>query len=181
MKSIKVVFSIGLALTLAGCAYPGYQRGYVGYNTGYSIQRSYAYPDHGYSRQGYGQYYSPPIYPHGYDRDHHNDWRGSEHRMDHQPTIREPGISRGGVNQWEGQTLQHGQGHIERHIETAPTRSWAPETQNHRSMSDQGSSSQPMREFSHNGFARPGHGDRHSDTQRGDEGSNRHGHDHGRH
>jgi len=55
MKTLAVIFSI-LILGLSGCAYPGYQRGYVGYSTGYSSgyggQSYYDYPVRSYYQPG---------------------------------------------------------------------------------------------------------------------------------
>lgn len=94
MKTLPLVFSL-IVIALSGCAYPGYQRTYVGYSSGYSsgydVHRYYDYPSRSYYQPGgvirYQQYYVPPRYPrHHHDDDHHEkrNWGMSDREQRHE-------------------------------------------------------------------------------------------------
>lgn len=83
MKKLVLLFSM-LVIGMSGCAYPGYQRTYVGYSTGYSSgyggYRYYDYPARSYYQPGgvirYQRYPAYPVPSYHHDDDHHKrrDW-----------------------------------------------------------------------------------------------------------
>lgn len=104
MKIMQPALFILLALTLSGCAYNGYQHGYVGYSsdygsgysTGYAVQESYDYPVQTYYPQGggvirYQQRHVDSHYPnraalHGGDGHHGKKWHIPKTTHGHQPS-----------------------------------------------------------------------------------------------
>lgn len=77
MKTIQVAIICFVAFTLSGCATGYYQRGHVGYNSGYSSPSYYQSYDHSYYSPGtsvtYGRYYVQPNYR---SQPHHGEHRG---------------------------------------------------------------------------------------------------------
>lgn len=119
MKTIQVTIISIVALALSGCAPGYYQRGYGGYNTGYSspshyrsYERSYYSPGTSFS---YGREYVQPSYG------RHHDWSPPAPRPDHHGgwnDRRDGGISRESVpsrqhsehsRQWGGDAGTHHQ------------------------------------------------------------------------
>ncbi|QPK62303.1 hypothetical protein IVG45_15790 [Methylomonas sp. LL1] len=143
MKILPVVFSV-LMLGVSGCAYNGYQRGYVGYSSGHSSayvgQSYYDYPVRSYYQPGgvirYQQQYLAPSYPHLHDG--HDDWRGRD--RDWSSSARRQGGSR-----------QHGEhGEQKRWSEDrsdSPHRPWAARAQQRQSNSESRRDWRPDREL----------------------------------
>ncbi len=102
MKTIRVTISI-IALALSGCATGYYQRGYVGYNSGYTAQRYYDY-------DGYGRsYYSPGtsfIYERSYVQPRF-DYPHYEHYRDWQAPMQQPRHFGGGHGDWNGREVMN--------------------------------------------------------------------------
>lgn len=109
MKSLAII-AILSAWILSGCAYPTYQRGYVGYgsgySTGYGVQTYSSFPATMYYRQStvpiYPRAYSSPYHGHGHDhgahryewnraRDRHDDMRRMERHLDREQAIHRSG------------------------------------------------------------------------------------------
>lgn len=111
MKTIQVAIISFVALALSGCATGYYQRGYVGYNTGYSSPSYYQSYDRSYYSPGtsvtYGRYYVQPSYRPQHHHDGHHDWRSPVPHFDRHEA---------GHGGWAGREFRSG-GH---HAEQAP-------------------------------------------------------------
>lgn len=176
MKSLSVVFSIGLVLTLSGCAHSGYQRSYVGYDTGYSsaytVQRYYDYPPQSYYRQG-SHYYTPPLYQHNHpDYDRHHD----EHGMRHQRDSRPHAAYQGSGNRWSGG--MHNDSNHDRPHDNTPPHHWPSAAQNQHSPEERRASSQARSESLGGGFGSWRGSERRSAEHPAGENNNRRRHDH---
>lgn len=92
MKTIPVTIISIVALALSGCATGYYQRGYVGYNSGYSAPSHYRSYERSYYGPGtsfsYGREYVRPSYgyqhrEHEQHRDRLHDWNSYAPRSEH--------------------------------------------------------------------------------------------------
>lgn len=79
MKTLQAAIISCVAIALSGCATGYYQRGYAGYNTGYTVQRHYDRYDRDYYRPGtgfgYEQTYVQPHFAHERREHEHQGWQ----------------------------------------------------------------------------------------------------------
>jgi hypothetical protein len=165
MKSLAFI-AILSGVFLSGCASYGYQRSYVGYDSGYTSGYGYSssYPSSVYYRQsvvpGYSQHYSPPGYGHNHGGGRRYDWERSygrhgdmqrlERRLDRQEHAIRRGVQSGELTRREADRLQRDTSRIDRNMDRVQRGSWVPEYRKQRLEQDLDRSQQRIRAFKNN-------------------------------